>query len=275
MKNKAAGIKTKFSWKDYRFLTHTDTKPIRKEDEAVNKKRLLVLICMLALLATIPAPGRMEPANGWAEVTVNSPPLVALTFDDGPRSITTGPLLDGLALRETPATFFLVGNRIPGNEDLIRRMAVEGHQIGIHTYDHVELKGLSQEDFDLQVGKTRALITELLGEGNYWLRPPYGILDEAARSWCGGPLILWSVDPEDWKDEDVDRVVAAVVEHVSDGDIILLHDLFPSSVEAALRVVDTLLSKGYCFVTVEQLLAQRGIPVEAGTCYRRAIPAKN
>ena len=75
---------------------------------------------------------------------------------------------------EPPATFFLVGNRIPGNEDLVRRMAAEGHQIGIHTYDHVELKGLGQKDFDLQVGKTRALITNLVGEGNYWLRPPYG-----------------------------------------------------------------------------------------------------
>ena len=81
------------------------------------------------------------------------------------------------------------------------------------------------------------------------------------------------MDPEDWKDEDVDRVVAAVTEHVSDGDIILMHDLFPSSVDAALRVVDALLGKGYCFATVEQLLAQRGVAPEAGASYRRA--AKN
>ena len=171
-----------------------------------------------------------------------------------------------------PATFFLVGNRIPGNEDLVRRMAAEGHQIGIHTYDHVELRGLSRQDFDLQVGKTRALITRLAGDGSYWLRPPYGFLDRNAGSWCGGPVILWSVDPEDWKDDDVDRIVAAVVEHVSDGDIILLHDLFPSSGQAALSIVDTLLERGFCFVTVEQLMEARGVTPEAGARYRKIPP---
>ena len=71
------------------------------------------------------------------------------------------------------------------------------------------------------------------------------------------------MDPEDWRDDDIDRITAAVVEHVSDGDIILLHDLFPSSAQAALRVVDALLAKGYCFVTVEQLMAERGVTPEA------------
>ena len=232
-------------------------------------KKFGAFLCVLGLVLLLPGPEPVRTAGAPAEVTLDSPPLVALTFDDGPRSSTTGPLLDGLALREVPATFFLVGNRIPGNEDLVRRMAAEGHQIGIHTYDHVELKGLSRQDFDLQVGKTRALITQLVEEGNYWLRPPYGLMDRQAGQWCGGPVILWSVDPEDWKDDDIDRIVAAVVEHVSDGDIILLHDLFPSSAQAALRVVDTLLARGCCFVTVEQLMAERGVTPEVGARYRK------
>ena len=232
-------------------------------------KKFGAFLCVLGLVLLLPGPEPVRTAGAPAEVTLDSPPLVALTFDDGPRSSTTGPLLDGLALREVPATFFLVGNRIPGNEDLVRRMAAEGHQIGINTYDHVELKGLSRQDFDLQVGKTRALITQLVGEGNYWLRPPYGLMDRQAGQWCGGPVILWSVDPEDWKDDDIDRIVAAVVEHVSDGDIILLHDLFPSSAQAALRVVDTLLARGCCFVTVEQLMAERGVTPEVGARYRK------
>lgn len=235
----------------------------------MDRKKFVVFLCILALVCTLPGPEPVQRADAPAQVTVDGAPLVALTFDDGPRSSTTGPLLDGLALREVPATFFLVGNRIPGNEDLVRRMAAEGHQIGIHTYDHVELKGLSRQDFDLQVGKTRALITQLVGEGNYWLRPPYGLMDRQAGQWCGGPVILWSVDPEDWKDDDIDRIVAAVVEHVSDGDIILLHDLFPSSAQAALRVVDTLLARGCCFVTVEQLMAERGVTPEVGARYRK------
>ena len=232
-------------------------------------KKFGAFLCVLGLVLLLPGPEPVRTAGAPAEVTLDSPPLVALTFDDGPRSSTTGPLLDGLALREVPATFLLVGNRIPGNEDLVRRMAAEGHQIGIHTYDHVELKGLSRQDFDLQVGKTRALITQLVGEGNYWLRPPYGLMDRQAGQWCGGPVILWSVDPEDWKDDDIDRIVAAVVEHVSDGDIILLHDLFPSSAQAALRVVVTLLARVCCFVTVEQLMAERGVTPEVGARYRK------
>lgn len=232
-------------------------------------KKVIAMICALTLAAALSVPEPVRQADAPTQVTIEPPPLVALTFDDGPRSSTTGPLLDGLELREVPATFFLVGNRIPGNEDLVQRMGQEGHQVGIHTYDHVELKGLSREDFDLQVGRTRALITQVLGEGNYWLRPPYGFIDKSAENWCGGPVILWSVDPEDWRDSDVDRIVSAVVEHVSDGDIILLHDLFPSSAQAALRIVDTLLAKGYCFVTVEQLMSERGITPEAGVQYRK------
>jgi peptidoglycan/xylan/chitin deacetylase (PgdA/CDA1 family) len=238
----------------------------------VNWKRFGAFLCAASLAVLLPGPEPAKQADAPAEVTLSDPPLVALTFDDGPRSSTTGPLLDGLELREVPATFFLVGNRIPGNEDLVRRMAAEGHQIGIHTYDHVELKGLSRQDFDLQVGKTRALITRLAGDGSYWLRPPYGFLDRNAERWCGGPVILWSVDPEDWKDDDVDRIVAAVVEHVSDGDIILLHDLFPSSGQAALSIVDTLLERGFCFVTVEQLMEARGVTPEAGARYRKIPP---
>ena len=240
----------------------------------MKRTKIAVLLCVLGLTCALPAPEGTAPAGGPAEVTVEDPPLVALTFDDGPRSSTTGPLLDGLELREVPATFFLVGNRIPGNEDLVRRMAAEGHQIGIHTYDHVELKGLSRRDFDLQVGKTRALLTGLLGEGSYWLRPPYGLIDKAAENWCGGPIILWSVDPEDWKDDNIDRITAAVLDHVSDGDIILMHDLFASSEEAALQVVDALLDRGFCFVTVEQLMQARGVVPEAGGRYRRLPPAE-
>lgn len=235
----------------------------------MKQKKFWLFLCMAALVFMLSPPEPDQTAAAPVQVTVGDPPLVALTFDDGPRSSTTGPLLDGLELREVPATFFLVGNRIPGNEDLVRRMAAEGHQIGIHTYDHVKLKGLSRQDFDLQVGKTRVLITQLVGEGNYWLRPPYGLIDRQAENWCGGPIILWSVDPEDWKDNDIDRVVAAVAEHVSDGDIILLHDLFPSSAQAALRIVDTLLARGYCFVTVEQLMAERGITPKSGEQYRK------
>ena len=233
---------------------------------------LLVVCFMLAVPASVP---EMDaPVSAPAQVEAEEPdmPVVALTFDDGPRSSTTGRLLDELAVREVPATFFLLGHRVEGNEDLVRRMAEEGHQIGVHTFDHVEVTGLSRADFDLQVGKTRSLLSRILGEGDFWLRPPYGSTDASVRAWADSPIILWSVDPEDWRDGDVDRIVAGVVEHVQDGDIILLHDLYSSTVDAAVQIVDALLNKGYCFVTVEQLLEWNGITPQKGVCYRSGRP---
>ena len=155
------------------------------------KRKVCSLILAIFLLFLLPE-GTALPADGTAEVVA---PLVALTFDDGPRTDATARLLAGLALREVPATFFVVGNRIAGNEALIRRMRDEGHQIGVHTFDHVEVTKLSRPDFDLQVGKTQALLASLTGEGEFWLRPPYGKVDDSVRQWTDSPLILWSVDP--------------------------------------------------------------------------------
>ena len=224
----------------------------------------LGLLALCFVLALSPAGEPVQSVEGGAEVDV---PVVALTFDDGPRADTTGWLLDQLALREVPATFFLVGGRIPGNEDLIRQMAAQGCQVGIHTYDHVDVTGLSQTDFDLQIGKTRTLLREILGERSYWLRPPYGFIDEGVRTWSDSPIVLWSLDPEDWKDHDAERIVATVVEQAQDGDVILMHDIYQNSVQAAVRIVDALEEKGFCFVTVEQLMARQGIAPEAGVVF--------
>ncbi len=214
------------------------------------------------------------PAVGGAQVKLQAdlPPLVALTFDDGPRGFTTKRLLEGLALRETPATFFLVGERIQGCEDLVREMSQGGNQIGIHTYDHVMITDLSRRECDLQVDKTRALLYDILGPGDYWLRPPYGIVNQKVIQWADGPLILWSVDPEDWKVKNVDQIVSTVTKQVKDGDIILMHDIYDSSVDAALRIVDELLQQGYCFVTVEQLMELRGVTPEQGGLYMALPP---
>ena len=230
-----------------------------------------LLAAVLALM--LPGGGEALPAGGAASVELpEEGGLVALTFDDGPRPATTGRLLDGLALRELPATFFLVGSRLAGDPEgqaLVRRMAAEGHQIGVHTFDHVMLTDLSRRDYDAQVGRTRALLGRIAGPGDYWLRPPYGITDRAAEQWAASPLVLWSVDPEDWKDRDIHRIVSAVTEHVKDGDIILLHDIYDSSVDAALAIADDLTARGFTFVTVEQLAALRGVSPQAGVKYHK------
>ena len=84
--------------------------------------------------------------------------------------------------------------------------------------------------------------------------------------------VSWSVDPEDWSDHDTARQVAAIVDKAQDGDIILLHDIYPASVETALQVVDTLMARGYHFVTVEELFAIRGKTPENGKVYRKLPP---
>ena len=194
--------------------------------------------------------------------------MIALTFDDGPRAATTGRLLDELALREVPATFFLLGHRLSGNEELVRRMAREGHQIGVHTFDHVPVTGLSHQEFDLQVGGVRAQLRDILGDGEFWLRPPYGQTDDSTRAWADSPIVLWSVDPEDWKDHNAARIAAAVTEQVKDGDIILMHDLYTTTAEAAEVIIPELIKRGYQLVTVSELIQLRfGDEVEPNRTY--------
>lgn len=228
----------------------------------------MAALMLLALSAPVWGAGRRERA-----VTAGAPGsagVVALTFDDGPRRKTTQALLDGLARRGVSVTFFLIGLKVPGNEDLILRMEEEGHQVGIHAQNHEMI--LSPEAAAREVDSLRETLAGLLGRRDFMVRPPYGKTTAQARAAVGAPIILWSVDPEDWRDGDVDRIVAGVVEHVQDGDIILLHDLYSSTVDAAVQIVDALLNKGYCFVTVEQLLEWNGITPQKGVCYRSGRP---
>ncbi|MCI9473366.1 MAG: polysaccharide deacetylase family protein [Flavonifractor sp.] len=217
-------------------------------------------------LGNIPAPQESPAA------VQQGPRYIALTFDDGPRRSTTTRLLDALAERGVKATFFLVGAQAEANPDVVQRMDREGHQIGIHTYDHVLLTGLNGADFAAQVERSRTLLKQILGHNDFLLRPPYGILDEGVKSRAGCPIILWSIDPEDWKDRNAQREAGLILSQARDGSIILMHDIFPESVDAALQVVDALHQQGYLFCTIEELFDLRGIPLEAGQVYCDAYP---
>ena len=240
------------------------------------KKRIQAGALALAALglATVPCwPwGKPEAAQAAGGAKIPQGPYVALTFDDGPRDSTTPVLLDGLAQRGVHATFFVIGENVEGNELLLQRMEGEGHQIGLHTYHHKCLEGLTAADFYTEVDSLRQTLTALLGRESFMLRPPYGMMNAATQARAAAPIVLWSVDPEDWSDRDTTRQVAAIVDRAQDGDIILLHDIYPSSVETALQVVDTLMARGYHFVTVEELFAIRGKTPEAGTVYRKLPP---
>lgn len=230
-------------------------------------KRILALALLLLPLACggFDAFGAIA-ASGSAHLTQETH-YIALTFDDGPRRDTTQRLLDGLRERGASATFFLIGRQIPGNEDLVLRMKAEGHQVGNHTWNHVTLSGSLTADLE-ELRRTDALLQELLGLGTYWVRPPYGLISEAERAALEVPLVHWTVDPEDWAKLSPEAVVQAALKEAGPNDIVLLHDFFSDSVDAALEIVDTLQAEGYYFVTVEELMALNGITPQPGVMYR-------
>lgn len=206
-----------------------------------------------------------------SELKIPVPPghkLAALTFDDGPHPEHTRALLDGLQQRGIQATFFLVGTQLPYAPELVERMVREGHQIGIHTLEHVAVGGLSREEFLYQVEGMRRELYPMVGEQELWLRPPYGLINDESLAWADSPVILWSVDPEDWKDTDAARVTEHIAAQTRDGDIILAHDIYPSTVEGVLAGVDRLREQGFEFVTVARLMELRGVTPQSGQIYR-------
>ena len=164
-------------------------------------------------------------------------PQIAITFDDGP-SMCTPALLDGLKERGVKATFFLVGENVETYPDIVKRIYEEGHLIGNHTYHHVEITKLSDEEAMYEINKTDELIEAITGQRVQYIRPPLGSGRENWRIiWtyylsCGRQTLL------DWTTENADEVVNKVVSQAKENDIILLHDCYKSSVEAALRIVD-------------------------------------
>ncbi len=188
--------------------------------------------------------------------SADTAPQVALTFDDGPDPVWTPQLLDGLKERGVHATFFLIGKKVEGQEKLVERIYREGHLIGNHTYNHVDLSKLAKRDAKEEIEKTSNEIYKITGEYPCYLRPPFGRWREELEFQVEMLPVLWNVDPDDWQRTDVDGIVRDVESKVSDGSIILLHDCYETSVESALRIVDDLKKQGYQFVTADQMILE-------------------
>lgn len=194
--------------------------------------------------------------------------IVALTFDDGPNPLTTPKLLDGLAQRNIKATFFLLGSCIEENKDIIKRMYNEGHNIGNHSYSHKNLLALDIQSAKMEYSQTNEILNSIIGTSSIAFRPPYGNYNETIQSFINTPLVLWDIDPLDWKDKDSDRIANHIIQKAKDGDIILLHDIYQTSVDAAFKVIDTLEQRGFHFVTINELLTRNGVEPHAGEVFR-------
>ena len=182
------------------------------------------------------------------------PKKIALTFDDGPHPVYTKILLDGLAERGAKASFFVTGENAEKYPELILRMQKEGHLIGNHTYSHIQLTSDNKEIFREELVKTNEILEAITGEKVTYIRPPYGSWDKSLEQDLNMFPVLWDVDPLDWCTPDAGLVMSRVLQQVEDGDIILLHDYYDTSVTAALMIVDEMKKQGYEFVTVEEIL---------------------
>jgi peptidoglycan/xylan/chitin deacetylase (PgdA/CDA1 family) len=213
----------------------------------------------------------------WLRMPAIPPPdarLVALTFDDGP-SEHTPRLLDALGARSVSATFFVTGNNVNANSEIAARITSERHEIACHTYSHPYLASLSADRIRTELSKSRDAIFQATGREPSLFRPTYGVHNSTVRDVVeefNMPLILWSIDTRDWEHRNLNAIMSHIVNgsgivRVSDGDIILMHDTFSTTVDAAVQIVDLLLSEGFYFVTVSQLLSIRHGGVEPGRVY--------
>ncbi|MGQ0843879.1 MAG: polysaccharide deacetylase family protein [Sporichthyaceae bacterium] len=205
-------------------------------------------------------------AEGLSQIDCRVERCVALTFDDGP-SEHTERLLGMLREAEVPATFFVLGSRVRQFAETTRAAAELG-EVASHGWDHAALPGLTDSQFAEQVHRTDGEIAAAVGGRPSLFRPPYGAVDssvaEALRS-MGLPIALWSVDPQDWRDRDADVVHRRVVDAVRPGSVVLLHDLYSSTVDAVQRIVADLRAQGYVFVTMSRMWDGKFAPGVAHT----------
>ncbi len=181
-------------------------------------------------------------------------PRIALTFDDGPNARYTPLLLDGLRERNIQASFFVIGENIEGNEDILQQMQTDGHLIGNHTWDHAQLNKIPAQKARMEIEKTNNRIYEATGVYPSYVRPPFGAWIKDMELSVDMLPVFWDVDTLDWKSQNVSCILSIAEKEVHDDSIILMHDGYQTSVDAALQIADLFSQKGYVFVTADQLL---------------------
>jgi len=204
------------------------------------------------------------PAQETDDVDCHAVKCIALTFDDGPGPYTAE-LLDDLARHSAHATFFVLGQHVAADPDIVRAEVAAGHEVGNHSWSHPQLTKLTSTAVARQLSRTDDAIDQATGGTPTLFRPPYGLVNDAVRREGGRPVVLWDRDTEDWKVRDADKVATNVVETARPGDIVLMHDIHPTTVQAVPRILDELAARGFHFVTVSDLLA--GTTLEPGRSY--------
>lgn len=187
---------------------------------------------------------------------------IAMTFDDGPHPKLTPQLLDILKERGIKATFYVIGKNVAAYPEIVRRMVDEGHEVANHSWSHPKLTGLSAQGLKSEIEKTSKAIEDATGQRPLTMRPPYGATNKALEKKMdeefGMKVIMWSVDPQDWRYRNAKRVASHITENTKAGDIVLAHDIHATTVAAMPEALDSLKAAGFQFVTVSNLLAMEG-----------------
>jgi peptidoglycan-N-acetylglucosamine deacetylase len=202
------------------------------------------------------APAEKGITFDWVHV---DGPYIAMTFDDGPSAKLTPKLLDLLAAHHIKATFFLIGQNVAENPEIVAREAREGHEVANHSWSHPNLAKMSDDGVRGQVRKTEDAIRSAAGHAPTLLRPPYGSITPRQKKWInqelGYKIVLWDVDPLDWRRPGPNVVCNRIVKNTRAGSIVLAHDIHPGTIEAMPCVLNQLEAKGFKFVTVSELIA--------------------
>ena len=194
--------------------------------------------------------------------------VVAITFDDGPSSKYNAKFLDVLARNKAHATFFMVGTMMQTCQKCVLDTYQSGNEVASHTYNHLNMKTSSIEDVNASIKKTDDLFYQITNDHIKYVRPPYGAYNKTTLENVDYPLILWNLDTEDWRYRDVDHIVNYVMENVSDGSIILMHELYETSLQALEILLPKLYAEGYQVVSVGELASLKDRVLEAHHAYR-------
>ena len=185
-------------------------------------------------------------------------PYIAMTFDDGPSAALTPKLLNILAAHQIKATFFVIGENVAEHPEIVARAAREGHEIGNHSWSHPNFGKMSDDGVRSQLQRTDDAIKSVTGSRPTLLRPPYGSITAREKRWIhdqfGYQIILWDVDPYDWKRPGPSVVRSRILKETRQGSIVLSHDIHPGTIEAMPSTFDGLEAKGFKFVTVSELI---------------------
>lgn len=213
--------------------------------------------------------GIEKKVDQWFQDYIKDRKVVAFTFDDGPNPNTTPTLLTELNKRGINASFFMLGRNAEKYPEVVKMVDQNGFEIGSHTYQHRNLKRISNEEQSYEINQTKNIIHRIIGKNPTSIRPPYGNYNDVTLSYIDTPIILWNVDTLDWKYRDANATYQNSIDQIEDGSIVLFHDIYYASIDAAIRMADELYMRGYLLLSVKELARAKQVTLTPKTRYYR------